>query len=271
MKTNHWKGISVALIAFALIALVVVNLGWAKGLSSIQTENAQLKGQIAVLENQNQELRDELLEKSKEIDQLKNKISLLENQNRELLEKSKVSEDRIAKLQEEIERCREKQGKQEKQGEQIKTVKLEPPLVILTGENRVDGFHHPFYDELHVRVYTSGIAGIRLIQGLENFALQGPWRTLIFVIPPSAGGIEEYREVEQKYPNLTPISSAQIERFIQKYGVPFLYLVRDSNNRIIGVIVANSVDANLARLMVEKIVLDTPFRYKGGKIKILES
>ena len=269
MKTNHWKGISVALIAFALIALVVVNLGWAKGLSSIQTENAQLKGQIAVLENQNRELRDELLEKSKEIDQLKSKISLLENQNRELLEKSKVAEDRIAKLQEEIERCREKQ---EKQVEQIKTVKLEPPLVILTGENRVDGFHHPFYDELHIRVYTSGIAGIRLIQGLENFALQGPWRTLIFVIPPSAGGIGEYREVEQKYPNLTPISSAQIKSFIQKYGVPFLYLVRDSNNRIIGVIVANSVDANLARLMiVEKIVFNTPFRYEGGKIKILES
>ena len=90
------------------------------------------------------------------------------------------------------------------------------------------------------------------------------------MIPPIPEGIEEYREVEGKYPDLTPISSAQIERFIQKYGVPFLYFTRDPNNRIIGVIVAYSVDANLAKLIAGKIILNAPFRYEGGEIKILK-
>jgi len=323
LKTEYWKVISVVLI----IALFLVSLGWAKELSekvSIQTENAQLKSQIAAFQGEAEQLknkvsslvgeRDRLLENSKiledqivklnstililqdekvsvqrenaelkerigtlqkEINQLKSEVSLLENQNQELLkerekllERIKVLEDQIVKLnntiaalQEEIERLREKQ---------IETVKLEPPLFLLTGENRVDGFHHPFYDELHIRIEVSAAAGYRLIKGLENFALQRSWRTLIFVIPPSPEGIGEYREVEEKYPDLTPISSTQIERFIQKYGVPFLYFARDSNNRIIGVIVTNSAGANLARLLVEKIILNTPFRYEDGEIKILK-
>ena len=259
MDTKYWKGISVALI----ITLFVANLGWAKELSekiSIQTENAQLKSQIAAFQ--------------REVEQLKNKVSLLENKNQELLkerekllERIKVLEDQIVKLnsiiaalQEEIERSREKQ---------IETVKLESPIFALTGENRVDGFK-PFYDELHIRIEASAAGGYRLIEELETFVLQRSWRTLIFAIPPSFGGIEEYREVEEKYPDLTPISSAQIERFIQKYGVPFLYFTRGSNNRIIGVIVANSVDANLAKLIVEKVILNALFRYEDGEIKILK-
>jgi len=281
LKTKYWKVISVALI----IALVLVSLGLAKELSekvSIQTENAQLKRQIAAfqvekasLQTENAELKERIDTLQKEINQLKSEVSLLENQNQELLKERekllkriKVLEDQIvelnstiAALQEEIERLR---------GKQIETVKLEPPLFVLNGENRVDGFHHPFYDELHKRIEASAVGGYRLIEGLENFALPRSWRTLIFVIPPSPGGIGEYREVEEKYPDLTPISSAQIERFIQKYGVPFLYFAKDSNNRIIGVIVTNSVDANLAKLLVEKVILNAPFRYEVGEIKLLK-
>jgi len=114
METRYWKGISVALI----IALFVVSLGWAKELSekiSIQEENAQLKGQIAALQG--------------EAEQLKNKVSLLENQNQELLKEREKLLERIKVLE----------GKTESPGEKqigtVETVKLEPPVYALTGED----------------------------------------------------------------------------------------------------------------------------------------
>jgi len=61
MKAKNWK------VVVVLILLVAALVAEDVGKFSIQRENARLKGQIAVLENQNQELRDELLEKSKEI------------------------------------------------------------------------------------------------------------------------------------------------------------------------------------------------------------
>jgi hypothetical protein len=154
----------------------------------------------------------------------------------------------------------------------IEKITLEPPYYLIEGENLVPGFHPEFYNKFKAAGSTGLLGGSPLIEEVEKYYSEIVKTNILFAILPTSSGIKEYQQLEQKHPDIVPLSADKVEEFIREYGVPFLYFVRDSStNRIRGLIVSNSVDANLADLLLSKgVVTNAPFRYEEGEIKILK-
>jgi len=150
-------------------------------------------------------------------------------------------------------------------------VNLESPLYIITGENDVGGFMN-FCEEVESFYGPIGLlGGYPLVEGIEKYLENIRECNSILIIPPTPEGIQEFRDLENKYPDLCPLSSAELEIELESYSFPLLYFSQDLQaDKIRGIIVAEEVDPLLAGLLSEGIPLDTPFRYENGQLQILE-
>ena len=94
----------------------------------------------------------------------------------------------------------------------------------------------------------------------------------ILILPWNSEGMLKYRELENKYPDLCPLSCDELESELESYSSPLLYFSRDSQaDKIRGIIVSGNVNSSLAELMIkEGVPLDVPFRYENGQWQILE-
>ena len=152
-------------------------------------------------------------------------------------------------------------------------VSLESPLYIIEGENRVEGVRD-FWEEIK-SIYgpTSLLGGYPLVEGVEKYLENIRECNSILIIPPTPEGIQEFRDLENKYPDLCPLSCDELESELESYSSPLLYFSQDLQaDKIRGIIVADQVDASLAELLSEGegVPLDTPFRYEDGQLQILD-
>ena len=150
-------------------------------------------------------------------------------------------------------------------------VSLESPLYIIEGENRVEGVRD-FWEEIK-SIYgpTSLLGGYPLVEGVEKHLENIRKCNSILVIPPIPEGIQEFRDLEDKYPDLCPLSCDELESELESHSSPLLYFSQDLQaDKIRGIIVADHVDAPLAELLsVEGVPLDVSFRYENGQLQIL--
>jgi hypothetical protein len=151
-------------------------------------------------------------------------------------------------------------------------VNLESPLYVIEGENQVEGVKD-FWDEI-VSIYgPSGLLGsYPLVEGVEKYLENIRKSNSILVIPQTLEGIQEYQDLEAKYPDLCPLSCDILESELDSYSSPLIYFSQDIGaEKLRGIIVANQVDASLAELLSggDGVPLDIPFRYENGQLQIL--
>jgi len=94
----------------------------------------------------------------------------------------------------------------------------------------------------------------------------------ILILPWNSEGMLKYRELENKYPDLCPLSCDELESELESHSSPLLYFSQDLQaDKIRGIIVADQIDPSLAELLSveEGIPLDTSFRYENGQLQIL--
>jgi len=152
----------------------------------------------------------------------------------------------------------------------LEMVSLESPLYIILGENWVEGFFD-FCEEIEL-IYgpTSTLGGYPWVE-VEEYLENAKECNSILIIPPTPEGIQEFRDLENEYPDLCPLSCDELESELESHSSPLLYFSQDLQaDKIRGIIVADQVDAPLAELLSEGIPLDTPFRYENGQLQILE-
>ncbi|MDP2864530.1 MAG: hypothetical protein Q8N73_02670 [bacterium] len=144
---------------------------------------------------------------------------------------------------------------------------LEPPLYIITGKDWVKGFMK-FCQEIRKSFgETSTLAGYPLIEGVEKHLEHIKQSNTIFLILPKTEEFEALKELREKYPELFPISSEEFKEF-NKFS-PLIYLTYDiKTEKMRGVIIADKVDASLAKMLLEKdLPLNTFLRYGDGQLK----
>ena len=150
-------------------------------------------------------------------------------------------------------------------------VNLESPLYVIEGENQVEGFLD-FWEKLDsLYEHVSLLGGYPLVEGVEKHLENIRKCNSILVIPPIPEGIQEFRDLEDKYPDLCPLSCDELESELESHSSPLLYFSQDLQaDKIRGIIVADHVDAPLAELLsVEGVPLDVSFRYENGQLQIL--
>ena len=152
-------------------------------------------------------------------------------------------------------------------------VNLESPLYIITGENDVGGFMN-FCEEVESFYGPIGLlGGYPLVEGIEKYLENIRECNSILIIPSTPEGIQEYQDLEAKYPDLCPLSCDTLESELDSYSLPLIYFSQDIGaEKLRGIIVADQVDASLAELLSggDGIPLDIPFRYENGQLQILD-
>ena len=152
-------------------------------------------------------------------------------------------------------------------------VSLESPLYIITGENNVGGFMN-FWEKLDsLYEHVSLLGGYPLVEGIEKHLENIRKCNSILVIPPTPEGIQEFRDLENEYPDLCPLYCDSLESELDSHSSPLLYFSQDLQaDKLRGIIVADQIDPSLAELLSveEGIPLDTSFRYENGQLQILE-
>jgi len=152
-------------------------------------------------------------------------------------------------------------------------VHFESPLYGIEGENQVEGFKD-FWDEI-VSIYgPSGLLeGLPLVEGVEKYLENIRDCNSILIILPIPEGIQEYQNLEAKYPDLCPLSCNTLESEIDSYSSPLIYFSQDIGaEKLRGIIVADQVDTSLAELLSggDGVPLDIPFRYENGQLQTLD-
>jgi len=150
-------------------------------------------------------------------------------------------------------------------------VSLESPLYIIGGENHVEGFMD-FREEMHL-IYqsTSAVSGYPLVEGIERHLEDIRKCNSILIIPPILEGIQEFCDLENKHPDLCPLSCEELESELESHSSPLIYFSQDIvAYKIRGIIVADQVDPVLAEFLSEGVPLDVSFRYEDGQLQILE-
>lgn len=150
------------------------------------------------------------------------------------------------------------------------TVNLGLPLYIIEGENQVGGVKkfcdklESFYGDENVGL----LGGYPLVEGVEKYFESIKVCNSILIVPPF---FQEYRDLENKYPDLCPLSCDNLESELESHSSPLLYFSQDIGaDKIRGIIVANHVNPTLAELLGEGVPLDVSFRYENGQLQILE-
>jgi hypothetical protein len=150
-------------------------------------------------------------------------------------------------------------------------VHFESPLYVIEGENRVEGFLD-FWEKLNsLYEHVSLLGGYPLVEGVEKHLENIRKCNSILVIPPIPEGIQEFRDLEDKYLDLCPLSCDELESELESHSSPLIYFSQDIGaEKLRGVIVASQIDPSLAELLSEGVPLDIPFRYEDGQLQILE-
>jgi len=157
-------------------------------------------------------------------------------------------------------------------------VHFESPFYVIEGENHVEGFYD-FVEEMETIYGDMWVSCIGeyslvggLVEGLEMYIEDIREGNSILIIPPTPEVIQEFRDLENEYPDLCPLSCDALESELDSYSSPLLYFSQDLQaDKIIGIIVADQVNALLAELLsAEDIPLDVPFRYENEQLQILE-
>jgi len=157
-------------------------------------------------------------------------------------------------------------------------VHFESPFYVIEGEDHVEGFYD-FVEEMELiygDMWVSCVGEYSLAEGLvervEMYLEYIREENSILIIPPTPEGIQEYQYLEDEYPDLVPLPSAELEIELESYSFPLLYFSQDlQTDKIRGIIVADQVNALLAELLsAEDIPLDVPFRYENEQLLILE-
>ena len=147
-------------------------------------------------------------------------------------------------------------------------VSLESPLYLIGGENQVGGFFDFWEGLKSLYEDVSMVGGYPLVEGVEKHLENIRKCNSILVIPPIPEGIQEFRDLENEYPDLCPLSSGALESELDSYSSPLLYFSEDLQaDKIRGIIIASQVDSSLAELLSESVPLDVPFRYKDGRCR----
>lgn len=156
----------------------------------------------------------------------------------------------------------------------------EPPLYIITGENSVNGVLD-FWEKMNLLYNgeTSLLRGRSLVEEVDEYLEDVKnSNVILLIISPTPNGIQEFRELEAKYPSLCSISSAQLESGLGSYSFPLMYFSESDINpesslyRIRGIITAKNVTPLLAeQLGTGGSVVNVFFRYnESGQLLILE-
>ena len=221
---------------------------------------------------------------------LKNRISSLEAEKTDLTTKSNILQNKISELQakndelnKEISELTTKNTElnstitalqnQIEELQKGKIVFLKPPYYLIEGKNHVLGFHPEFYEEFKKKGENVGLlGGYPLVEGVERHLDEIRSSTSILVIPPTPEGIQEFRDLENKYSDLCPLSGDKLVESLKSYSSPLLYFSQDPETyKIRGIIVAGQVDSSLAELLLSKgVTLDNPFRYENEQLVILK-
>ena len=148
---------------------------------------------------------------------------------------------------------------------------LESPLYVVRGENQVEGFLD-FQEKLDsLYEHVSLLGSYPLVEGVEKYLENIRKSNSILVIPPIPEGIQEFRDLEDEYPDLCPLSCDELESELDSYSSPLIYFSQDIGaEKLRGVIVASQIDPSLAELLSEGVPLDISFRYENGQLQILE-
>jgi len=146
-------------------------------------------------------------------------------------------------------------------------VNLEFPLYVIEGENNVEGFLD-FCDELESLYGNIGLLGGYPLTEVGEYLEMAKECNSILIIPPIPEGIQEFQFLEREYPDLCPLSSAELEIKLESYSFPLLYFSR--GDMIRGIIVTEEVNPLLAELLSEGVPLDIAFRYEDGQLILLE-
>ena len=149
-------------------------------------------------------------------------------------------------------------------------VSLESPLYLIEGENHVEGFLDFWEGLKSFYEYVSLLGGYPLTE-VEEYLEKAKKCDSILVIPPIPEGIQEFRDLESKYPDLCPLSCDELESELESYSSPLLYFSRDVEaDKIRGIIVATELNLGLAGFLNNGVPLDVPFRYENEQLLILE-
>jgi uncharacterized protein YhaN len=268
------------LLKIAVVVLLIVALAEGAGAGTLYQKATALKHQVTQLEKQINELSTQERKCNQEreqyktlIDELNKKIADLEKQNKEISQErdklqseKKELEEKCRLLESQIAQLKEGRVKEEKKEVKAKTIKLVPPIFLITGRNRVEEFK-TFYGEISSRVYTIGVGGYELKEGI-GLRKTSEYNTFIVVIPPTSSALEEYQEGARKYPELFPLSAEEVKELIRKYPLPVLYF--SQKTKIVGVIVTPRLTEELVKPLLNGVILEVPFQYKEGKISVLE-
>ena len=150
-------------------------------------------------------------------------------------------------------------------------VSLESPLYLIGGENQVGGFFDFLEGLKSLYEDVSMVGGYPLVEGVEKHLESIKKRDSILVISSIPKGIQEFCDLENKHPDLCPLSCDELESELDSYSSPLIYFSQDIGaEKLRGVIVASQIDPSLAELLSEGIPLDIPFRYEDGQLQILE-
>ena len=152
--------------------------------------------------------------------------------------------------------------------------KLQAPWWLITGKASPAGFRElrqALEGSLRRGGLLGGYSGYFLVKRADKHFESIKRSDTIFLILPKVKEFEALKELREKYPELFPISSEEFREF-NKFS-PLVYLTYDiKTERMRGVIIADEVDASLAKMLLEKdLPLNTFFRYeKGQLIEIVE-
>lgn len=152
----------------------------------------------------------------------------------------------------------------------IEIINLESPYII-TGENYVGGVMdfseemQSFYGDISL------LGGSPLIEGIEKYFESIKKYDSILIIPPTSEGIQEFRDLENKYPSLCPLSCDDLESELDSHSSPLFYFSQDIEiDEIRGVIVIKELYSGLAGLLSDGVPLNVYFRYENQQLLILE-
>jgi len=146
------------------------------------------------------------------------------------------------------------------------------PCYIFYGTHSVEG--EESFEQVFPKMglWYGSLGGYPLVTGVGKYYADIKICNRIMLIPPTPEEIQEYRDLEKKYPDIVPISTDDLESGLKSYGSPLLYFSQDPETyKIRGVIVADLVDSSLAELICKKgVILDTFLRWENGNLVILQ-
>jgi len=134
-------------------------------------------------------------------------------------------------------------------------VRLRVPLYVIGGTHQVTGFIN-FATQLHSIHGNVGIlGGWRLVGDLGGnlAAIRGSNSILLF--PPTPAGLQEFRDLANSHPDLSPLAWVELEALLQFHPLPLMFFSRDGRTGMVrGLIIADRVDAGLADMLSTELV-----------------